>query len=247
MRIKRRPIAIHQRRPQFRLGQTAIICPIVSPKSSLSTRTSTTYYPYPPRQTTSTAPRDHSHPSAARASAAAYSAAQSAVCHDTLAAAVHVRNSQEAGCPRHISDLACHCRSCCACPGARPGMRRAAGGFRSWSGAARSPGDSPGAGWGGRSGLRGAVRAAVCCTRGAQRRCVVGAGRTRGWKTSFARPGGSQDFEFSFGQICSTHLLRFGVHRQPVRVEALVVCHGGVGVVRMRAAAEKRARADIDV
>lgn len=45
-----------------------------------------------------------------------------------------------------------------------------------------------------------------------------------------------------------TDLLWFGVHRQPVWVEALVVCHGGVGlVVRMRAAANKQARADVDV
>lgn len=197
MRIKRRPIAINQRGPKFRLRQAAIICPLVSPKSTLSSPPSTfnTYYPYPQRQTTSTAPRDHSHPLAAQASAVAYSAAQSAASHDILGAVVHVRNSQAAGSRRHIWGPACRCHSYCACPGARPGMRRAAGGFRSLSDAARSPGDSPGAGWGGRSGLTGAVKAVVCCSRGARRRCVVGVGQ-RSWKTSFARPWGVRFLTF---------------------------------------------------
>lgn len=58
---------------------------------------------------------------------------------------------------------------------------------------------------------------------------------------------GESDFSHSFLSNKSTDLLRFGVHRQPVRVEALVICHGGGGVVRMRAAANKQARADIHV
>lgn len=153
-----------------------------------------THDPYPPPQTTSTAPRDHSHPSAAQASAAAYSAAQSADAHDTLAAVVHFHNSLAAGiqlhtlCPDAVAAAAVVCYRTCCRSGGLAGMRRAGVCCRSWLGAGhcrlRCRSGRPGgivaarggrcAGWG--------RRARACCSLGARMRCVVGG------RTSFAQP-----------------------------------------------------------
>jgi hypothetical protein len=51
-----------------------------------------------------------------------------------------------------------------------------------------------------------------------------------GFETSSAQPGICQ-LQMSFMQDAHTHLLGLGMHRQPVRIEAFVVCHGGVVVL----------------
>jgi hypothetical protein len=201
------------------------------------TPTQHTHYRDPRYQTAPTAPRDHSHLSAAQASAAASRSAQSAGAHGTLAAGARGRSSQAAATRRRTARRAAAGRRTARWSRilTSPGMRRAAAAARSLSGAARTgrPGDSRAAGWGGRCAAR-ASRAAACCSRGARTRCVVGVARTRGGLgTAFARPGRASVSYIHDLEKCDTHLLGLGVHRQPVRVEAFVVRHGGVAMLEV--------------
>jgi hypothetical protein len=187
MRVKRRPVPIHQRRSKLRLRQTTIPCTHTPVSLAPRTPTRRTHYCDPRCQIAPTAPRDRSHLAAAPASAAASLSAQSAGAHGTLAVGARGRSLLAAATRRRTARRAAAGSRTARM---RPGMRRAAAAARSWLGAARTgrPGGSPGAGWGGRCAAR-ASRAGACCSRGARRRCAAGVARTRGGLgTAFARP-----------------------------------------------------------
>jgi hypothetical protein len=108
-------------------------------------------------------------------------------------------------------------------------MRRVGVCSRSLSGAHRSarPGGSLASGWGDRFAGSGSLEAA-CCSRGALSLCVEAVAPLRGGlETSSAQPATCQ-LQILHAPDAYTHLLRLGVRRQPVRIEAFVVCHGWV-------------------
>jgi hypothetical protein len=162
--------------------------------------------------------------------------AQWAVVHDSLAAVGPDRNSQAAAIQRHVWGRVSSRIVSQQAAGAHRisslvGMRLVGVWCRRMLGAARRsgrPGGSLVFGWADR--CAGSVRRAeACCSRGVLSLCEEGAGLA----TSFAQPGGVS-FMLPFLHQTNTYLLRLGVHRQPVRVKAFVVCHGGGEGMKMR-------------